>query len=250
MSTTCFVAQLRVLGVDETERFMAAAMDMRTTGAISDMLLILAHPRTVALGLRDRLTQPPRDLLVPVSRLHEEGISLTRSVRGGGITYHWPGQVVCYPILALGPAERNIAAYMRNLEEVGIRTLAAFGIEATRVRDSSAHLGLWWRERKVVSIGVKLTNWVTSFGFAVNLEGDHGPSAYIRPCGLKGVRLTTLEEILGKPPPRPWLLETLKKHVGDVFGRTLVNVPKGLVNEIRSHAEATNKVTTLSGWRT
>jgi lipoate-protein ligase B len=138
---------------------------------------------------------------------------------------------------------------MRNLEEVGIRTLAAFGIEATRVRDSSAHLGLWWRERKVVSMGVRLTNWVTSFGFAINLEGDHGPSAYIWPCGLKGVRLTTVEEILGSAPPRPWVVETLKKHVGDVLGRTLGNVPEGLVNEIRSRAYATDKATTLTGWR-
>jgi len=250
MSERCIVAPLGVVGVDNAERFMAGAVDLRIRKAIPDLLLVLAHPRTVALGLRDRLTEHPKDLLVPVTRLQEEGIGLTRSVRGGGITYHWPGQVVCYPVLALRPTERNVGAYMRNLEEVGIRTLGAFGIEATRVRDSAAHLGLWCQRRKVVSMGVRITHWVTSFGFAVNVEGDHGPSAYVRPCGLKGVRLTTFEEILGKAPPRAWVLEALKEHFGTVVGRTLEKMPAGLVNEIWSRAHATEKKNIPSGWRT
>jgi lipoate-protein ligase B len=158
--------------------------------------------------------------------------------------------VVCYPVLALRPWERNIPAYMRNLEEVGIKTLRSFGIEANRLRDSSAHIGLWCRGRKVVSMGIRVTGWVTSFGFAVNLEGDHGPCTYIRPCGLKGVRLTTFEEVLGKAPPRAWVLEALKGHFEMVFGRTAENSPAGFVEEIWSRVPATDTLTTRSGWRT
>jgi lipoate-protein ligase B len=243
----CHVAILGVVGVPEADRFMSAAKELRLSGEIPDLMLFLAHPETVALGARDRFGEPPEDLLVPLSRLEEECIALTRSVRGGGITYHWPGQIVCYPLLALGPSERHIPAYMHNLEEVGIRTLQSFGVDADRRRDTAAHLGLWRDGCKVVSMGVRISSWVTSFGFAVNLEGNHEPSMYIRPCGLNGVRLTTLEQILGKAPPRPWVIEVLKENFASVLGRELKDAPAHLLERIWSHAQATTYAMTGSG---
>ena len=243
----CHVAILGVIGVPEADRFMSSATELRLRGDIPDVLLFLAHPETIALGARGRFHEHPEDLLVPLSRLEQEGVALTRSVRGGGITYHWPGQIVCYPLLALGPAERRVPAYMHNLEEVGIRALQSCGVDADRRRDSAAHLGLWRDGCKVVSMGVRVSAWVTSFGFAVNLEGNHERSVYIRPCGLDGVRFTTVEHILGTAPPRSRVIEALKEHFSSVLGRELEDAAPSLLERIRSHALAANYAMTGSG---
>ena len=237
---TCFVANLGLTGVEDADRFMSAARELRVAGDVPDLLLFLSHPGTVALGLKDRLSEHPRDLLVPIQRLEAEGIALVRSVRGGGITYHWPGQVVCYPVLSLGPFERNIPSYMHKLEEVGIRTLKSFGVESTRRRDSAAHVGLWCERSKVASMGVRVSHWVTSFGFAINHEGDHGPSAYVRPCGLEGVRLTTLEELLGQAPPRSWVVDAITENFAEVLERHLEEIPEETLHNIESLSRATD----------
>jgi lipoate-protein ligase B len=224
---------LGLIGVDQAERIMTAARQHRVAGDIPDLLLFLAHPPTVAVGLRDRSADHPEDLLAPPARLEAEGIAFARSVRGGGITYHWPGQVVCYPVLFLRPWERDVPAYMNRLEEVGVRSLADLGVRVSRRRESAAHVGLWRDSCKVASMGVRIGDWVTSFGFAVNLAGDHEASAYIRPCGLEGVRLITVEEILGTAPPRERLIEAIKKNFSVVFGRVLADLPP--------HTDLTNK---------
>jgi lipoate-protein ligase B len=203
---------------------MCRLVEKRADNEIGDLLLILAHPPTVALGVKGRSADRPKDLLVSLDRLMHEGIALTYSVRGGGITYHWPGQVVCYPVLALRPTERNIPAYMAKLEETAIQTLGELGLDAVRRRESAAHVGLWIHDRKIVSMGIRVSRWVTSFGFAVNLEGDFSPSQYVRPCGIEGVRLTTVEETLGTAPPRERVVERLKESFGAVFNRTVVGV--------------------------
>jgi len=204
---------------------MNRARELRVLGDIPDLLLFMAHPKTVALGLRDRHAEHPKDLLVSPERLAQEGIALTRSIRGGGITYHWPGQVVCYPVIALGPKERDIPLYMYRLEEVGIRTLSSFGINAARRRDRAAYVGLWLGDKKVVSMGIRVSSWVTSFGFVINLKGDHFPSRYIRPCGLEGVELVAMEEILGKAPPKALIIEKVKEMFATTFGMSLEKMP-------------------------
>jgi lipoate-protein ligase B len=244
---TCYVAHLGVMGVSEAERFMAAAVSLRATGEIPDILLFLAHPKTVALGLRDRRFDQPEDLLVSTRQLEEEGIALTRSVRGGGITYHWPGQVVCYPIVALSPDERDIPAYMSKLEQVGIDSLRRFSLDVCRRRDSAAHLGLWLDGKKIVSMGVRVSNWVTSFGFALNLEGDHLPSRYVRPCGLEGVTLTTVQEALGHAPPRQWIVEVICESFASIFGLDTHKMPDRVFNRISSFANPIDEIMTGSG---
>jgi len=127
-STLCYATDLGVIGIPDAEDLMAHAREMRLQQQIPDVLFFMAHPPTVAIGLRDRFTEKPVDLLVDPARLEQEGIALTRSIRGGGITYHWPGQLVCYPVLALAESERDIARYMWRLEQVGMDTLAQFGV--------------------------------------------------------------------------------------------------------------------------
>jgi len=243
----CLCTDLGVIEVSETERLMSRWQSIRLAREAPDLLLFLAHPKTVALGLRDRRISTPKDLLVSPKRLEEEGIALSRSIRGGGITYHWPGQVVCYPVLSLHPRERDVPAYMSKLEQVGIEALRCFGLEACRRRDSAAHVGLWLDGQKIVSMGVRVSRWMTSFGFAFNLDGDFRPSCYVRPCGLEGVKLTTLEEALGKAPPRPWVIEALTAGFVKVFGRTVKRIQAGCVKGICRPAEPIHDTVTGSG---
>ena len=174
----------------------------------------------------------PIDLLVSRAQLDKEGILFARSVRGGGITYHWPGQVICYPVLTLPPGERDVPAYMSKLEEIGLKTLREFGIRAARRRDAASYVGLWIGDKKLISMGVRITNWITSFGFALNLEGDHSPSCYIRPCGIDGVCFTTMEEVLGEAPPRSQVIDCLKKNFSLVFEYVLQTMPAGILESL------------------
>jgi lipoate-protein ligase B len=224
----CFSRDLGILEIPRAEAIMCNARSLRLEGKSPDLLLFLAHPRTVALGLRDSKPAHPKDLLVSLERLEHEGIALVRSVRGGGITYHWPGQVACYPIVKLGPAEMDIPRYMKKLEQVALDALGRFGVNATRRRGKAAYIGLWHEGAKVASMGVRVSRWVTSFGFAINLEGDHAPSAYIRPCGLEGVELITLEEILGTAPPRGAVIEAISAGFASVFCRHPQEMPDDL----------------------
>ena len=230
----CMFVDLGVTGVRQLEALMVDASGLRATSDLPDLLLFSAHPRTVALGLRDRNSEHPKDLLVSRSRLTQEGIELTRSVRGGGITYHWPGQIVCYPVILMGPRERDIPGFMHKLEEVGIRTLKKFGITVTRKRNSSAHVGLWIGDRKLVSMGIRITRWVTSFGFVINVDGSHRESAYVRPCGLEGVALATMEEVMGHAPTRALVIEAVKKNFATVFGRRLEPMPTRVLELLRT----------------
>lgn len=222
---TCVCGDLGIVEVPVAEAIMSGVRDLRKDEDSPDLLLFLAHPRTVALGMRDYYVAHPKDLLVSPVQLEREGIALTRSVRGGGITYHWPGQVACYPVVKLNPWERDIPAYMNKLERVAIEALSHFGVNVTRREGRAAYIGLWHDGAKVVSMGVRVSNWVTSFGFVINLEGDHAPSSYVRPCGLEGVKLLTVEEILGKVPPRAQVIEAVKKSFATVLNRTPYSMP-------------------------
>jgi lipoate-protein ligase B len=238
MSTfnTFLTAHLGCISVCDTELLMTELRDLRIATDIPDILLFLSHPKTISVGLKDKASSHPKDLLVPMERLEKEGISFTRSVRGGGITYHWAGQLVCYPVVKLGFQERDIPAYMNKLESVGIETLQHFGLSAERRRDSAAHVGLWLGNKKIVSMGVRVSRWVTSFGFAINLEGDFTPASYVRPCGLEGVQLTTLEESLGFAPSRETVMNQINDKFASIFQRESADNTQALRERIASIA--------------
>lgn len=206
----------------EADRLMKQLAHSRFEDQVSDTLLFLSHPPSLAVGARELNRE---DLLKPLTYFENQGIHLHNNIRGGGLTYHWDGQLVCYPILKLQPHEQNIGSYMFKLEEVGLRTLSDMGIMAERKRDKTAQIGLWLGNNKIASMGIHISKWITSWGFALNLYGDTSPANFIRPCGLEGVNLITVEEITGVKPSKQSVMERVVYHFGKVFDRK-VEFPK------------------------
>ncbi|HEV2846782.1 MAG TPA: lipoyl(octanoyl) transferase LipB, partial [Thermoanaerobaculia bacterium] len=143
------------------------------------------------------------------------------SDRGGQVTYHGPGQLVGYPIVNLSPDRRDVRRYVRDLQEVLIRTLADYGV-AAEPRDGQAFIGVWVGEEKIASIGVHLSRWITTHGFALNVSTDLSFFTGIIPCGLDQVRMTSVERLTGKAPSLPEIAAVCARHFGEVFGRELV----------------------------
>jgi lipoyl(octanoyl) transferase len=149
----------------------------RKQGLIPDQLLLLEHPHVITLGRNGHM----ENLLADDDILARAGISFYPTDRGGDVTYHGPGQLVGYPILDLRDWKRDVGAYVRAVEETIILTLADYGIEAGRIPKLT---GVWVGERKIAAIGVHLSRWVTSHGFALNVSTDLSYFQYIVPCGL------------------------------------------------------------------
>jgi lipoyl(octanoyl) transferase len=171
----------------------------RKQGLVPDHLLLLEHPHVITLGRNGHM----ENLLADDDILTRAGISFYPTDRGGDVTYHGPGQLVGYPILDLRDWKRDVGAYVRAVEETIIATLAEYGIEAGRIPKLT---GVWVGERKIAAIGVHLSRWVTSHGFALNVSTDLSYFQYIVPCGLTkpvtsmaalGVR-ASLEEVGAK----------------------------------------------------
>ncbi len=209
------IIRLGKMGLPETDRLMKKLMSLREDDRIPDLLLILAHHPVLSIGAR-KLNE--NDLLKPWSYFENLGIQIYQAHRGGGLSYHWDGQLVAYPVLKLRKAEQHISEYMYRLEEVGLRTLNELGVIAQRKRDETAQIGLWHGEDKIASMGIYVSRWVTSFGFALNLAGDKSPARYIRPCGLD-VQLTTVSEVTGKEADREFATQKVIQHFTDVFQR-------------------------------
>ncbi len=230
------IHEIGIIGLNAVDQLMQTLAQQRLADQIPDTLLLLSHPPSLAVGAR---ALNPADLLLPLSYFECKGILLHQHVRGGGLTYHWPGQLVCYPILKLQPHEQNIGNYMYRLEEVGLRTLKDFGIMAERKRDKAAQIGLWLGNNKIASMGIHVSKWVTSWGFALNLYGDKSPADFIRPCGLEGVNLITAEEILGFAPSKHWVMKRLVHHFAEVFDRH-VEIPKNKSDNLMEKFETAN----------
>jgi len=152
-------------------------VDERKQGAIPDQLLILEHPHTITMGRNGRMEH----LLANEDVLKRAGVSFHHTDRGGDITYHGPGQIVGYPIFDLREWKRDVVAYVRAVEQALIDALGRFGIGADRV---SGCTGVWVDGRKIAAIGIHISRWVTSHGFALNVAPDLSYFQYIVPCGL------------------------------------------------------------------
>lgn len=188
----------------------------RKRGEIADQLLFVEHPHVVTMGRNGR----SENLLASPELLERAGIELHSTDRGGDVTYHGPGQVVGYPIFDLREWKRDVVAYVRGLEDVLIGALAEFGIEGGRLAGAT---GVWVGEgekaAKVAAIGVHISRWVTSHGFALNVETDLNYFRYIVPCGLTKP-VTSLRE-LGCGASRQQVLDALAHGFGKTFGRNL-----------------------------
>jgi len=164
----------------------------RRQGTIDDMLLLLQHPPVITLGRRG----DEANILVSKEQLAELGVEVHRVERGGEVTYHGPGQLVGYPILDLRQHRTDVGWYMQSLEEVLIRTLADFGIAACRLQGK---IGVWLDERnKIGALGVRIEDWITYHGFALNVAEDLTHFQLIVPCGLANVGVTSMEKALGE----------------------------------------------------
>lgn len=198
---------------------MAAAQDGLVAGRIADeigdTILFLEHLPVVTLGRRGFTPS----LLKSPQSLARKGVSVSKSTRGGDVTYHAPGQIIMYPILKLTGREADVHCYTHALEEIAIRTAASYKIEAFR-RDGMT--GAWTRRGKLAAIGVRLKRWVTSHGMSFNVDIDLAGFESIVPCGLRNEGVISLESILGKDCPRLIeVREQMARHVSDVLGRTL-----------------------------
>ena len=175
-----------------------------------DLLILLAHPATITLGR----SSAPEHLLSSPALLQEQGVEVFRVARGGDVTYHGPDQVVGYPLIDLSRRGRDLHRYLRDLEEVLILTLAQWGISGRRHPN---HTGVWVAEGKIASLGVGVRRWVSWHGFALNLGADPAGFAHIIPCGLTGVQMTSMEELLGYVPERRSVEDALIANFAEVF---------------------------------
>ncbi len=184
-------------------------------------LLFCNHPHVYTLGKSGHM----ENLLVNDSRLKELNISFYKTNRGGDITYHGPGQIVGYPVLDLELFFTDLGRYMRSLEEVIIRTLAHFGIQAGRLAGAT---GVWLdsdnsaRARKICAMGVRCSRWITIHGFALNVNTDLKYFGYIVPCGIVDKAVTSMEYELGHPVSETEVKELLKKEFATVFEAEVV----------------------------
>ena len=186
----------------------------RQAGRALDHLLLLEHDPVFTLGRNAR----QENVLFPAEALRERGFDVFETGRGGDVTYHGPGQVVGYPIIDLSPDRRDVHRYVRDLEEVMIRTCADYGVEAGRVEGLT---GAWVGRDKIGAIGVRIARWVTSHGFAFNVATDLSAFDLIVPCGIRGRGVTSLERLLGRPVPIDEVMDRLTRHFAAVFERTV-----------------------------
>jgi lipoyl(octanoyl) transferase len=191
-----------------------AIVEDRQHNRVDDVLLLLEHPHVLTLGVRGDGGRG--HILAGLDHLAARGIDIHETGRGGDITYHGPGQIVGYPILDLKPDRCDVHRYVRDLEEVLIRTAADYGIVAERVPGLT---GAWVGGDKLAAIGVRIARWVTSHGFALNVGTDLDYFNLILPCGIADRGVTSLERLAGRPIPRGEVEDRIVVHLCDVFGR-------------------------------
>lgn len=195
----------------------AALVEERRAGTISDTLLLLQHPPVITLGVKTR--QGPNHIVASEAELAREGVVVHETGRGGDVTYHGPGQLVGYPILDLRPNRCDVHRYVRDLEEVLIQALRDFGVTGTRVQGLS---GVWvgeaGKERKIAAIGVRISRWITSHGFALNVATDLRHFRLIVPCGIADRGVTSIEQELGRGVPMAEVEASVERAFTAEFG--------------------------------
>ncbi len=203
--------------------------DLRHYGLITDVLLYTEHEHVYTIGKGG----DDNHLLASDQELRQGGVEVFRIDRGGDITYHGPGQVVGYPILALNDYFADIHRYLRSLEEVIILTLDEFGVEAGREEGMT---GVWVKGEKIAAIGVKVSRWVTMHGFALNVNTDLSKFDRIIPCGIFHKGVTSMQRVLGREIPLGELHDRLTESFAYVFGCQPVRVSKEeLLRVVEAH---------------
>jgi lipoyl(octanoyl) transferase len=230
----CFTVDLGLLGYAEACALQKRVVVARKAGAIEDVLLLCEHPHVITLGRSGKR----ENLLASEHVLRQKGVEFHATDRGGDITYHGPGQIVGYPILNLGAIRRDVVWYVRMLEEAMIRATSEFGITAERVAEKT---GIWVRvgntEEKLAAIGVHISRWVTSHGFAYNVSTDLRNFELIVPCGIANRKATSLEKLLGGNVEEKEVAPRIAKHLGELLGLEMKEASRKELLEKLEHAE-------------
>jgi lipoyl(octanoyl) transferase len=225
---------LGLIGYTEAWELQKRLVAARKASAIEDVLLFCEHPHVITLGRNGKR----ENLLASEHVLRQKGVDFHATNRGGDITYHGPGQIVGYPILDLGAIRRDVVWYVRTLEEAMIRATAEYGINAIRVAGKT---GIWVQtgnaEEKLAAIGVHISRWVTSHGFAYNVSTDLRFFDLIVPCGIADRQATSLEKVLGRSVQESEVAPRIAKHLGELFGLKLNAISKEELLQKLEHVE-------------
>jgi lipoyl(octanoyl) transferase len=240
MMKAALKVDLGLIGYAEAYALQKRVAAARKAGAIEDVLLLCEHPHVITQGRNGKREH----LLVSENVLRQKGVEYHETSRGGDITYHGPGQIVGYPILNLGAIRRDVVWYVRTLEEAMIRATAELGITAERVTGKT---GIWVRagntEEKLAAIGVHISRWVTSHGFAYNVSTDLRNFDLIVPCGIANRKATSLEKLLGRPVDGKEVAPRIAKHLGELLELETREVSRKELLEELEHAEQAVTVT-------
>jgi len=212
-AATCELVDLGRIGYARAFDLQRDLVERRKRGEIPDQLLIVEHPHVITMGRNGHMD----NVLASPDVLERAGIELHHTDRGGDVTYHGPGQIVGYPIVDLREWKRDVIAYVRGLEQVLIEALAEFGIAATRMPGAT---GVWVEGAKIAAIGVHISRWITSHGFALNLDTDLDYFKFIVPCGL--TQPVTSMRALGCPARREEVIAAIAGAFARVFGRAIM----------------------------
>src|SRR5580658_8565973 len=227
----CWLIDLGLIAYAPACELQHRAVEARKAGTIPDVLFLCEHPHVITLGRNGKL----ENLRVTDHVLRQMNVEFHPTDRGGDITYHGPGQVVGYPILDLTEHRRDVRWYVDQLEEVMIRATAEFGLAAKRVEGQH---GVWLdtdrpvAEEKLGALGVHLSRWVTSHGFAYNVSTDLRYFDLIVPCGIAGKRATSLERALGRAVSAQEIERCLIARFGEIFERKIDSVSLSKVQNI------------------
>lgn len=206
----CHIHRLGRISYEQACNLQREICARRLDGLVPDSLLLVEHPPTITIGKSGKLD----NILVPGEELNRMGVSLFFTDRGGDVTYHGPGQLVAYPIIDLRQRAKNIHAYVRDLEEVVLRTLGEFSIAGSR----NSHAGVWVGDRQISAIGIAVKRWIAMHGISLNVHPDHAHFNLINPCGLDGVRVTSIHEMTGRDIPMEQVTNALVASFAEVFG--------------------------------
>ena len=213
MSLVLEVRRLGLVPYAEGLELQRALVEDRKAGRIPDTLLLLQHPHVITIGVKK---DGRSHILATPEQLSSRGVEVFETGRGGDVTYHGPGQLVGYPILDLNPDRRDVHRYVRDLEEVMIRVCAGYGLTASRIKGFS---GAWLGDDKIGAIGVRISRWVTSHGFAFNVTTDVDFFNLIVPCGIANRGVTSLAAQLGEAPTMGDVEDRFEEQFAMVFER-------------------------------
>jgi len=213
------VRRLGIVPYAEALALQRALVEERRANRVPDLLILLQHPPVITVGVRGDGGRS--HIVADTDRLAALGVAVSETGRGGDVTYHGPGQIVGYPILDLRPGRCDVHRYVRDVEEVMIRTCVDYGVPAGRIAGLT---GAWVGPDKIGAIGVRISRWITSHGFAFNVSTDLGYFDLIVPCGIADRGVTSLQRVLGRSVNIANVEESLICHFAAVFGRTVTHL--------------------------